>query len=572
MHRVDRVHGVEAVLARDRHAGLPLQRCEEGLGHLLENPHRAVALHVAVAPDRAEPRAGPADRTEQKVDVGDLADGGDGVAVLGEAHRPAGDQALLSFGEQQREFLDRVAADPGQLLDFRPRGRLQQTTIFLVAAAVLADEAFVRRTHRDQRLGHPAEQRQVAVDLHLQVGRSERRGFPEDPAQVLRMGEAEQARFLEGIHRDQPCPAAHRFLEGGEHPRMIGPGILADAEDDVCFEEIVQRDGALADPDGVLQGEAARLVAHVRAVRQVVGPEGAGEHLPHEGGLVAGAAGGVEKRLVRGIEGAEFFGDDREDFVPSDRLIVRRILAQQHRLGEAALEIVPGIALRHQVGNGMCGEELAADGPVHRLRGDRLRAVLAELGDRAMAIGVGPGTARAVEAAGLVQVEQRLGPADHTGLAEDVLQRRDHRGRAGGVLFGGGESGFAHPVNLTGLADAARFGSTAKTIASTPGGPAVLPGGEGTTGCGSRSASGLPGGIGSWQPGFLVDGSRGMGSKVGGMARASNTFAMQHRRGGRSTMWLLPRSTMRKDVAEAWKSPGKGSLLARIYRASAQIE
>ena len=391
------------------------------------------------------------------MEVGDLPDGGHGVAVLGQAHRPAGDQPLFALGQQQREFLDRIAADPGQLFNLHPRRRFEQTTIFLVAAAVLADEAGVRRTHRHQRLRHPAEQRHVAVDLHLQVARCERRGFPEDPAQVLRMGEAEQAGFLQRIHRDHPRPTGDRFLKGRQHPRMIRPGILADAEDDIRFQEIVQRHGALAHPDGFLQGQAARLVTHVRAVRQVVGAESAHEHLPQEGGLVARAAGSVEERLVRGIQFTQFIRHDRERFVPGDRFVMRRALAQQQRLGEAALEIVPGIAFGHQLGDGMRGEEIAADGPAHRLRGDRLCAVLTELGDRAWSVGVRPGAARAVEATGLVDAEQRLRPADHPGLAEDVLQRRDHRGSSGSLHFRGGESGFAHSGNLTGVAVAARL-------------------------------------------------------------------------------------------------------------------
>jgi hypothetical protein len=105
-----------------------------------------------------------------------------------------------------------------------------------------------------------------------------------------------------------------------------------------------------------------------------------------------------------------------------------------------------------------------------------------------------------------------------------------------------------------------------------PGGPAVLPGGEGTTGCGSRSASGLQGGIGSWWPGFSSGRGQGMGSDVGGMAPTCDTFAIPHRGDGASIMWLFPRSPGRNDVAEAGESAGKESLLSRIYRASAQIE
>ena len=87
--RADRVDGVEAVLARRVEAELLLQRVEEVLGRPLPDAHRAVALHVGVAADREQPGAGLADVALREGEVGDLLDGGDRVAVLGEAHRPA---------------------------------------------------------------------------------------------------------------------------------------------------------------------------------------------------------------------------------------------------------------------------------------------------------------------------------------------------------------------------------------------------------------------------------------------------------------------------------------------------
>ena len=60
-HGPDGVDGVVAVVAGRLEAELGAERVEERRRRLLVDPHRAVALHVAVAPHRAEPGAGPAD-------------------------------------------------------------------------------------------------------------------------------------------------------------------------------------------------------------------------------------------------------------------------------------------------------------------------------------------------------------------------------------------------------------------------------------------------------------------------------------------------------------------------------
>ena len=85
-----------------------------------------------------------------------------------------------------------------------------------------------------------------------------------------------------------------------------------------------QADAALADADRLGERDRGRLVAHVRAVRQVVGAEGADEQLVGERGLVGGAAGGVEDRLV-GASPARCSRsrDQPERVVPGDRLVVR---------------------------------------------------------------------------------------------------------------------------------------------------------------------------------------------------------------------------------------------------------
>ena len=54
--------------------------------------------------------------------------------------------------------------------------------------------------------------------------------------------------------------------------------------------EVFERDRALAETERFFHSGAARLVTHVRAVRQIVGAELAHEELIKKRGFVAGAA------------------------------------------------------------------------------------------------------------------------------------------------------------------------------------------------------------------------------------------------------------------------------------------
>src|SRR3546814_8459716 len=70
---------------------------------------------------------------------------------------------------------------------------------------------------------------------------------------------------------------------------MVGARVLAEDEDRVGQLEVVQRHRALADADLRRHPRAGWLMAHVRAVGEVVGDELAHEQLVKERGLLAGA-------------------------------------------------------------------------------------------------------------------------------------------------------------------------------------------------------------------------------------------------------------------------------------------
>ena len=203
VHRGDGVHRVVAGLPRRGEAELLVQRIEEGPGGTLPDPHGAVALDVGVAADAAGAGAGPADMPAEQQQVHQHPDGGHGVAVLGEAHRPAGDHPLRP-GDHAPGTLDLLARDTGALDDVLPAGRLQVGVELGEAIGVIADEGVVEHAARRLVLGehhlHEAlEQRDVAVDPHRQVQVGERVAG----AEQMR-GEMDRGRVLVGIRVGEP--------------------------------------------------------------------------------------------------------------------------------------------------------------------------------------------------------------------------------------------------------------------------------------------------------------------------------------------------------------------------------
>src|SRR5882672_3461709 len=217
---------------------------------------------------------------------------------------------------------------------------------------------------------------------------------------------------------------------------MIGAGILPRDHDHLRLVEIVEPDRALPDPDRLTQAAAPRLVAHVGAVRQVVGSEFAHEELIEKGRLVAGPPAGVEDGLVGAGERVQLARHQREGLVPGDGLVVRRSGTQRHRDGEPALLPQPVIALPGELGDAVPREEVGVDASGRALFGDCLGAVLAKLERAAVAVRLRPGAAGTVEPVELVQRQEQPGAADRPGLAECVANGGDHRREAASSASG----------------------------------------------------------------------------------------------------------------------------------------
>ena len=224
---------------------------------------------------------------------------------------------------------------------------------------------------------------------------------------------------------------------------MVRARVLPDDHDQVgVLGDVDQADVALADAQRLVEGEAAGLVAHVRAVGQVVGAQAAREQLVDERRLVARPAARVERGAVRVGKRAQLLGDEIERVVPADRPVMRAARSQVHGLGQPALRLEPVVGLPAKLLDRVGGEEAGVDALAGGLPRDRLGAVLAELGRLAM-VRIGPGAARAVEAVDLVRLQQGLQAALRAHLMCDefdgVLDARQPRrgplrGRDGGLL------------------------------------------------------------------------------------------------------------------------------------------
>src|ERR1051326_6167246 len=132
---------------------------------------------------------------------------------------------------------------------------------------------------------------------------------------------------------------------------MIGSRILTDDNDCIRFIEVVEGYGPLADADRFAQRRTARLVTHVRTIRQIVRAKLAYEELIQKSRFVAGAAGSVKDRLIRVVERVELSGEQLERVVPTHRFVVSRIAMQQHRVRESSLRVQPLIRLLSELLN-----------------------------------------------------------------------------------------------------------------------------------------------------------------------------------------------------------------------------
>ena len=245
------------------------------------------------------PAPGLADHAAHQQQVGHLVDRRDAVRVLGQPHRPAGDGALEAINIcATRSICSRSARSPPPPCPDRLRGSAPR---LLEAGGVPAMKS--RSSTRARRRGR--RPRAAAGPSPGTAPGRRRSGSAGTRRRSATPWPTTPCTFCGSLNRISPAsgsgliamifaPFAFAFSSADSIRGWLVPGFWPAMRMQVGVLEVVDGHRALADADRVDQRRARRLVAHVRAVRQVVRAEAAHQQLVEERGLVAGAAGGVE--------------------------------------------------------------------------------------------------------------------------------------------------------------------------------------------------------------------------------------------------------------------------------------
>src|SRR5437762_547408 len=143
MHRLDRVHGVETMCAWRGEIEFLAELIEKVFSRLFPNPHRAIALHVAVAAHRAQARSRFAKLTAQQHQVNDLLNIRHGVLVLRQAHSPTKDHPLR-LDENARGIFKLTLLDSALVENVAQMNLRQRSFEFIEAARVFFDKLAIQ--------------------------------------------------------------------------------------------------------------------------------------------------------------------------------------------------------------------------------------------------------------------------------------------------------------------------------------------------------------------------------------------------------------------------------------------
>ena len=168
----------------------------------------------------------------------------------------------------------------------------------------------------------PVQHRRVAADLHLVDSPRRWSVEPQVSISTGSCGAAKRssAALAQRIEHDDRRAAPGRLAQRGQHARMVGAGVVAEAEDRVGMVEILERHRALADADRLRQADAGRPRGTCSSSRGSCWcRRRRHEQLIEERRLVGGAARGVELRLVGMVERAAARRRSARRPRPSDR-------------------------------------------------------------------------------------------------------------------------------------------------------------------------------------------------------------------------------------------------------------
>ena len=220
----------------------------------------------------------------------------------------------------------------------------------------------------------------------------------------MRVGETFEGALAQRVKDDNRHVATGQLVESPHHSRMVGAGVVADGDHQLGLIEVVQRDGAFPDANRTRQTDAGGLVAHIRAVGEVVGAVFASEQLEQIRRFVRGASGGIELDLVR-FEPAQYFADALKRLVPVDgpEGIACPVIAQGMRQSTVAFQFK--VRFCQQRGDAVFGQKRGGNAFAGGFPGHGFGAVLTELECR-LVFFIGPRAARAVKTVRLVGAQQ----------------------------------------------------------------------------------------------------------------------------------------------------------------------
>jgi len=370
-------------------------------------------LHVRVAAHRADARARLADVAAQEQQVRHHLHVLHALAMLRQAH-PVDRDHRIGLQVHVGRGLERPARQRGLAFDRVPAERPHRRGERVEAVRVLGDERRVdhagragRHGHvveRDHPLAHPHDRGGIAATAHLVVLRADH-GLTvrQHLGRRLWIHEADQAALAQRIEGHDLDAAPAGVLQLVQHPRAVGADVLAEEEDGVGVFEIVETDGADRHADGLREGHRRALVAHVRAVRQIVAAVHPRQQLIEVGGLERRAPGCVEHHRS-GVELLQLVADLVESVLPRHLAIAIARRVPAHRHGEPS-DVLEGVVVpAAQFGQRVRVEEVGRRPLAGDLPGGGLGAVLAELGRMRMRR-LGPCATHAGESAGLVLLQ-----------------------------------------------------------------------------------------------------------------------------------------------------------------------
>ncbi len=278
--------------------------------HHRDQPGVRGALHIVLAAQRMQARAGPADLARHQRQRDQAARVVGAVHVLRHAHAPQ-DHRAAGGRVEPRDMADRLRVDAADR-----RHRLGAVGGDIAFELVVADRAAVDEVAIDQPLGddhmhHRVQQRDVGIRLELQEA----------------IGEARQVRAAR-IGDDQLGAVAHRVLDPARRDRMIDGRVGADQDHHLGLADVDHRVGHRPRADPFQQRRHRRRMAQPRAMVDVIAAEAGPHQLLEQIGLLVAALGRAEagqRPLAVGIANArEAAAGQRQ------RLFPRRLAEHLH--------------------------------------------------------------------------------------------------------------------------------------------------------------------------------------------------------------------------------------------------